>query len=134
MTAALKQSILVVDDDSGLCRMLAGVLNVSGYQTFPVYNGEDAVLSFKANKPNLVLLDFAMPVMNGYGVLQEIRRYEAENTLPRTPIIFLTAYPSAHIAPLDPRVTADDYLQKPVLPSAVALYVKGFLARWRQGR
>jgi DNA-binding response OmpR family regulator len=106
--ASLKSSaILVVDDDSALVGAISALLTVGGYRVEVAYNGVEAIEVFESSKPELVLLDLAMPGRDGLTVIQEIRTRSA------TPIIVLTGETdeTAKVDALD--AGADDYVTKP---------------------
>ena len=101
-----KEKVLVVDDESSIRQILETRLSMIGYHVVTAANGEEALLSFKEESPNLVILDVMMPKLDGYGVCQEIRK-ESD-----VPIIMLTA-----LGDLADRITglelgADDYVIK----------------------
>jgi OmpR family response regulator RpaB len=101
-----KEKVLVVDDEASIRRILETRLSMIGYHVVTASNGEEALLSFKEESPNLVILDVMMPKLDGYGVCQEIRK-ESD-----VPIIMLTA-----LGDLADRITglelgADDYVIK----------------------
>ena len=101
-----KEKVLVVDDEASIRRILETRLSMIGYYVVTAANGEEALLRFKEEAPNLVLLDVMMPKLDGYGVCREIRK-ESD-----VPIIILTA-----LGDLADRITglelgADDYVIK----------------------
>jgi len=82
--------VLVVDDDRGFCQLVARMLESTG-QAFEVrraYDGEDGLSSMRARRPDLMLLDLVMPGMDGFQVLEEMRR---EPELANVPVVLLTA-------------------------------------------
>jgi CheY-like chemotaxis protein len=83
-----KKKVLVVDDEAALRRALVDTLKVEeGIELFEAADGEEAFVSIKKNQPDLVLLDIAMPKMDGLTVIQKLK---AENALGKTKIMFLT--------------------------------------------
>jgi CheY-like chemotaxis protein len=118
--------ILVVDDDRPLCNMMAGSLAEAGYETFTAYSGEEALDRFRASQPDLVLLDFAMPGMNGFDVCAEIRRIEQPSR--RTLIVFITAYSQAFLVSVDFHVGVDGTLTKPIVPSELVAHINDLFA------
>ncbi len=66
-------SILIVDDDIRMLRMMKRMLELENFQTLTANNGESALKVFEKDTPDLVLLDIMMPDMNGYTVCQHIR-------------------------------------------------------------
>jgi DNA-binding response OmpR family regulator len=125
-TPRLKKVVLVVDDDLALCRIMSSALMAAGYEAPVANDGPQAIEKFQSLKPDLVLLDFAMPGMNGYDVVNELRRLEA-NTGKRTLIILLTAYSQTYLVSLGFRVDADSYIGKPVMPSDLVAQVRDLL-------
>jgi OmpR family response regulator RpaB len=101
-----KEKVLVVDDEASIRRILEVRLSMIGYHVITAVNGEEALLSFKEELPDLVILDVMMPKLDGYGVCKEIRKES------NVPIIMLTA-----LGDLADRITglelgADDYVIK----------------------
>lgn len=100
-------SVLVVEDDKNIQELLQLYLEKEGYAVTVAADGGQGLSKFRAIKPDLVILDVMMPVMNGWDVCKTIR---AES---RTPVIMLTAK-----GELDDKITglkagADDYITKP---------------------
>ena len=82
------KKILVVDDDPGICELLESRLNTNGYEVIKSSNGVEAFVKAKDEKPDLIILDAAMPVMDGYQFVKETR-WQAE--IKDIPILILTA-------------------------------------------
>ncbi len=99
--------ILVVDDEPQIRRVLKTALTAQGYEVFDARTGEDALLSLRNNRPDLILLDMNMPGMGGLETCREIRGSS------EAAIIMLTVRDSEHdkVAALD--AGADDYITKP---------------------
>ena len=99
--------ILVVDDEPQVRRVMKVTLSAEGYTIFEARNGEEAVESFRANKPDIILLDMNMPVVDGLAACREIRETSA------VPIIMLTVRSAERdkVQALD--AGADDYVVKP---------------------
>ncbi len=118
---ALSKLILVVDDDKALCKMMSRALESSGYRTLMAYSGEEGLDTFRNEKPDMILLDFAMPGMNGFEVVKEIRRTESPKG--RTIIVIVTAYSQTFLVSVDFQVEVDSYLTKPVILSDLLTHV-----------
>jgi two-component system KDP operon response regulator KdpE len=101
------KTILVVDDERQITRMLRASLQSSGYQVILAHNGLEAYERFEAARPDLVITDLAMPEMTGLELTRAIRK------LALTPIIVLSvrATDAMKVTALDEG--ADDYLTKP---------------------
>ena len=73
MEAPAQTSVLVVDDEPQVVWMLQFSLEAEGFQTFAARDGRTALDELRQRRPQLMLLDIMMPVMDGWSVLQEIR-------------------------------------------------------------
>ena len=118
-----KTSVLVVDDDVYMLRMMQRILELEDYQVLTVSNGEAAVSVFDGESPDLVLLDIGLPDIDGYTVCQRIREFL------QVPIIMVTAKnsPEEKIQGLD--AGADDYVTKPFSSKELVARVKAVLRR-----
>lgn len=99
--------IVVIEDDSQICRFLRTSLRVQGFQVIEAGTGERGLVEIGTRKPELVILDLGLPGMNGIEVIHKVREWSL------VPIIVLSArsQESNKIAALD--AGADDYLTKP---------------------
>ncbi len=80
--------ILVVDDLAIFREPIVAALRANGYEAIWAENGREALRLVKTSSPDLILLDVSMPVMDG---LEYLRTVEADRTIPRPPVILLTA-------------------------------------------
>jgi two-component system, OmpR family, response regulator MtrA len=103
----VSNKILVVDDDDALREMVGLVLNAAGYATVFAADGLTAVEVFKAEEPDLVLLDIMLPGQSGIEVCKQLR------ALSGTPIVMLTAKGDTEDVVLGLEAGADDYVVKP---------------------
>lgn len=103
------EKILVVEDDKISRRIIREILSRSGYEVFEAEDGAQGLEAFKANKPDLVLTDYQMPVMNGLRVLSEIR-----NLQPSVPVIMLTGFGDIALIIKSIQLGAFDFLEKPI--------------------
>jgi two-component system chemotaxis response regulator CheY len=106
--ATTHRSILLIEDDSGIRDTVAECLASEGYEVAPVENGREA-LSWLRNtaRPDLIMVDLVMPVMNGAQFIEELR---GDASLRDIPVVLMTAASPSKAMPL-PR--ADAYLAKP---------------------
>ena len=119
-----KTSVLVVDDDIRVLRMLQRMLELEGYQVFTASNGEAALkVLFDEEIPDLVLLDIMMPDMDGYTVCQRIREFY------QIPIIMVTAKGNEEEKIQGLNAGADDYVTKPFSVSELTARVRAVLRR-----
>jgi two-component system KDP operon response regulator KdpE len=124
---ALKQLVLVADDDAPILRLVRAKLQADGYAVLTVMNGQEAVDAHAREHPDIVILDMMMPVLDGVEALKRIR---AAGT---TPVIFLTARTGGidKVRSLD--LGADDYVTKPFDPDELSARVAAVLRRTRAG-
>lgn len=118
-----KEKILVVDDEISIRRILETRLSIVGYNVVTAADGEEALLAYRKEMPNLIILDIMMPKLDGYGVCQEIRK-ESE-----IPIIMLTALSDITDKITGLELGADDYIVKPFSPKELEARVKSILRR-----
>ena len=102
-------TILVVDDMPIFRDPIAAALRLAGYQTLTASNGRDALATARANRPDLILLDLAMPVMDGLTCLHAMRSIE---TLVDLPVILLTAMSEKEHELEAAKLGVKDYLLK----------------------
>lgn len=103
----MKGSVLIVDDDLALAEMLGIVLRNEGLEVSHVADGNDALGTFRAVRPDLVLLDIMLPGADGIEICRRIR---AESGVP---IVMLTARTDTHDIVVGLESGADDYVVKP---------------------
>lgn len=105
---ANKKTVLIVEDDEGLQKILAEKLAESGITAFAVQSGQQALNKVKNAHPNLVLLDIMLPGgMNGFDVLEQLK---ANPILKQIPVIVLTNLDTEQRTALD--IGAVDYIVK----------------------
>jgi diguanylate cyclase (GGDEF)-like protein len=102
--------ILLVDDSPTIIAVTKPMLVKMGHEVVTAENGEEALLSYKRESPNLVLMDVNMPVMDGYKAAQRIRSEYPQDWVP---IIFLSGANDEQHLELGIRAGGDDYLIKP---------------------
>ncbi|HZY43568.1 MAG TPA: response regulator transcription factor [Anaerolineae bacterium] len=119
----MPQTILAVDDDPAQIRLIQMTLMVVNYHVLSASNGEDGVHLFEVQRPDLVVLDVMMPVMDGWEVCSRIRQTST------VPIIFLTARQTTDDKVSGLKIGADDYLIKPFHPDDLLARVEAVLRR-----
>ncbi|MCK4375178.1 MAG: response regulator [Candidatus Brocadiae bacterium] len=102
-------TILVVDDDPSLCKILKNALRKEGRRVITAPSGQQAVTRTSRQKVDVVLLDLKMPGLSGIETLQRLLELD-----PRLVVIVLTAYGSVESAREAMRLGAHDYLTKPL--------------------
>ena len=121
-----KIKILLVDDEPDILEFMEYNLAKEGYEVFLAKNGKEAVDVAKRERPQLIILDIMMPVMDGIEACRQIREIP---DLQPTLIAFLTARNEEYsqIAGFD--VGADDYISKPIKPRILTSRIKALLRR-----
>ena len=117
------EKILVVDDDTNISELLRIYLEKEGYEVSIAGNGGDAVSMYKEIEPDLMLLDIMLPVLDGWQVCREVRKFSEK------PIIMITAKGETFDKVLGFELGADDYIVKPFEPKEVVARVKAVLRR-----
>ena len=120
-------SVLVVEDDPNIRELLQMYLEKDGYAVTLASDGGQGLAKFRAIKPNLVLLDVMMPVMDGWAVCKAIR---AEGD---TPVIMLTAKGETDDKVMGLKAGADDYITKPFEMKELLARIEAVLRRTDRG-
>lgn len=116
-------SVLIVEDDRNISELLQMYLEKEGYTVSAAYDGGEGLSKFRAQQPDIVLLDVMMPVMDGWAVCRAIR---AES---KTPIIMLTAKGETQDKVAGLKTGADDYITKPFEMKEVLARIEAVLRR-----
>jgi pilus assembly protein CpaE len=119
--------VLVVDDDLNIQRVLVFTLKQEGFEVIVASDGQAGVQMAKDSQPDLILMDVAMPKLDGYGATQQIRAAEEDGR--RVPIIMLTAEADVGERVKGLRAGADDDIVKPFHPLELMARIKALLAR-----
>lgn len=106
----VRDNILIVDDDQDSLMLLESILKEDGYKVRLSDNGEEALNLIKKEKPNLILLDITMPIMDGYTLCKKILGVEDFSHIP---IIFLSSKSNSEEIVKGFEVGAVDYVTKP---------------------
>lgn len=124
VSGALPQTILVVDDDENIVRIIVRNLVLEGYQTLEARNGYEALQELRSGEPDLILLDVEMPRLDGFQTLQRIRQTSD------TPVIMLTVRAEVADKIRGLELGADDYLTKPFNRDELKLRIRAVLRRF----
>jgi len=117
--------ILVVDDEPSILNLITAYLKPEGYEVFTASDGEAALKSARAFKPDLIVLDVMLPGMDGIEVLTRLRR-ETD-----VYVILLTAKTEEMDRVVGLTIGADDYVTKPFSPRELVARIKAALRRLR---
>lgn len=116
-------SILIIDDDTELCSMLAEYLESESFEVDQVHDGRSGVTQALANDYDAIVLDVMLPEMDGFSVLRELRQHIY------TPVLMLTAKGEDIDRIVGLEMGADDYLPKPCNPRELVARLKAILRR-----
>ena len=126
--SAAQETILVVDDEASIRRILETRLSMIGYQVVTACDGQEALEAFRRTDPDLVVLDVMMPKLDGYGVCQELRK-ESD-----VPIVMLTALGDVADRITGLELGADDYVVKPFSPKELEARIRCVMRRASTGQ
>jgi DNA-binding response OmpR family regulator len=121
-----RAKILIVDDEPRIRLSLRSCLEAEGYEIDEAGDGVGALRAIAENKPDLVLLDLAMPRLDGIGMLREWRaRFAETEAMPR--MVVLTAWGSAAVEEEAFLCGVSDFIAKPLSPGALRAVVERVL-------
>ena len=118
-------TVLVVEDEIEIARVVRDYLRNAGFEVIVVGDGGSAVASVRSAKPDLLVLDLGLPGRDGLDVAREIRRWSD------TPIVMLTARGDETDRIVGLEIGADDYVVKPFSPKELVARVRAVLRRTR---
>ncbi|MDO8490873.1 MAG: response regulator transcription factor [Dehalococcoidia bacterium] len=118
-----KESVLVVDDDEHMLRLMRRVLELEGYSVATLTNGDSALATLDQTAPDLILLDVMMQGADGFTICRRIREFS------RIPIIMVTAKGNNEEKVEGLTAGADDYVTKPFSAHELSARVRAVLRR-----
>ena len=124
--SAVKQKILIVDDEPDILELIEYNLKKEGYQVFLANNGQEGIATAKRVHPDLIILDIMMPKMDG---IEACRLMRAIPEFKTTFMVFLTARSEEYSEIAGFNVGADDYIAKPIKPRALVSRINAILRR-----
>jgi DNA-binding response OmpR family regulator len=119
----MSKRILIVDDEPRYIRLMEANLITDNYQVLKAYDGQQAVDVVAKENPDLVLLDIMMPVLDGFGACERIRKFSS------VPIIVVTAKGEEQDRVRGLDMGADDYITKPFSATELLARVRAVLRR-----
>ena len=120
--------ILLAEDDDTLRKLTSIILEMSGFDVFAYPNGRLALNAFSVVDPDLVVSDIGMPILDGFGLLDGVRRIPEGAVVP---FLFLSAHSEQEDINAARRLGADDFLFKPFAPSDLVDAVRTRIERRR---
>lgn len=125
----MKETILIVEDEKDIVRMLEYNLKKEGFKTISTRDGESAVVAVKEKHPNLVVLDLMLPSIDGLEVCKMIKSDPKNSSIP---IIMVTAKGQESDKVIGLELGADDYMTKPFSPRELIARIKAILRRVKE--
>ena len=122
----MTKRILVVEDQDDLRGVLRDLLTGSGYEVAEAANGRDGVAKAKSERPDLILMDIQLPILDGYETTRQIR---TDPNLKATPIIAVSSYSYAMKGDEEKArgLNCDHYVTKPYSPVQLLRVIRGYL-------
>ena len=121
-----KQKILIVDDSELVLAMARDALEEAGFEIFTATNGIEAnSYIFSKNKPDLIILDVMLPMLDGNKKAKLLREKEFSRQIP---ILLISSKSEDELKRLTIEAGVDGYIRKPFTPSGIVNSVRGFLA------
>ncbi|AVX19256.1 MULTISPECIES: response regulator [Carboxydocella] len=114
--------ILVVDDAAFMRMRVVKLLTENGYEVIEAGDGKEGVDKYLAEKPDLVLMDITMPVMDGIAAVQEIKKHD-----PNAIIVMLSALGQQTMVMNSIKAGAKDFIVKPYQPDKILSTIKRFI-------
>lgn len=124
----MNERILIIEDDEAICKVLLRALTYDGYQAEIALDGETGLVSARNQSPDLLILDWMLPGMDGLEVCQRLRN------LGEIPILILTAKDALQDRVQGLDAGADDYMVKPFELDELLARVRALLRRTKQDR
>jgi len=120
----MSKRILVVEDQADNRRILRDMLGNAGYELIEAESGEEALMAVEAQRPDLILMDIQLPVMDGY---EATRRIKSNPGMKEIPIIAVTSYALSGDEGKARAAGCNAYVTKPFSPRALLAKVREFL-------
>jgi CheY-like chemotaxis protein len=119
-----KALVLVVDDFADNREMYSEYLSFCGYEVIEARNGIEALEAAQARKPNIIIMDLSLPVMDGW---EATRRLKADDRTRSIPVVALTGHALAGHSKGAKDAGCDSFLAKPCLPDQLVAEIKRML-------
>ncbi len=120
----MSKRILIVEDQEDLRAILRDLLTGSGFAVIEAENGEEGVAKARAARPDLVVMDIQLPVLDGYGATRLIK---AEPELAATPVIVVSSFAMRGDEEKARAAGCDHYVTKPYSPMSLLRIIRGAL-------
>jgi two-component system cell cycle response regulator DivK len=122
----MKRTVLVIEDNEQNLYLVKFILEKNGYEVFSALDGKSGIEMAAATKPDLILLDIQLPVMNGYAVARNLRQ---NPDLAETVIVAVTSYAMPGDREKAMEAGCNGYIEKPIDPDTFLPMVEGHLPK-----
>jgi two-component system, cell cycle response regulator DivK len=122
--AGMSKRILVVEDQEDNRQIVRDLLTITDYEVIEAENGEQALAAVARQRPDLILMDIQLPVMDGY---EATRRIKADPALCAIPIIAVTSYALSGDEEKARAAGCDDFVPKPFSPRQLLAKIRKYL-------
>jgi two-component system cell cycle response regulator DivK len=120
----MSKRILVVEDQMDSLQIVRDLLSVNGYEMTEAQNGEEALAAVAKERPDLILMDIQLPIMDGY---EATRRIKADPSLKSIPIIAVTSYALSGDEEKARAAGCNDFVPKPYRPRQLLAKIRQYL-------
>jgi len=120
----MTKRILVVEDQPDNRRIIRDMLAATDYEVAEAENGEEALAAIAKHRPDLILMDIQLPIMDGY---EAARRIKADPALKSIPIIAVTSYALSGDETKAREAGCDDFVPKPYSPRQLMAKIRHYL-------
>jgi two-component system, cell cycle response regulator DivK len=121
----MSKRILVVEDQADNRKIIRDMLAGTNYEITEAENGEEALAAIAKQRPDLILMDIQLPVMDGYSAT---RRIKTDPALQSIPIIAVTSYALSGEEKKAREAGCDDYVPKPYSPRQLLAKIRQYLS------
>lgn len=118
----MAKKILLIDDELDFLEIMGHRIRSWGYEVMPVSSGKEAIDNLKSEKPDVIILDYKMPDMDGVVVLKQIRKVNK-----KIPVVMLTAYPDEECKKITEKLGVSVFIPKLSAYSDVQVTLKTVL-------
>lgn len=120
----MKKRVLVVEDHEDNRQILRDLLGSAGFEIVEAENGEEAVTLAETSRPDVILMDIQLPVLDGY---EATRRIKADPRLQSIPVIVVTSYALSGDEEKARLAGCDDYVSKPFSPRDLLAKIRRYI-------
>lgn len=121
-----RQKILIIEDERDIVEMVEYNLKEEGYSTLSALNGEDGINLARSERPDLIVLDIMLPIIDGFEVCRTLK---SDDATAQIPIIILSAKSQETDKVVGLELGADDYVTKPFSPRELIARIRAIMRR-----